>query len=100
MSGDFWRGLAVIPAFIVFAAVSVGVALGLLWLWGRFTPPHWHLAGPQRRSRPARDVFRRVDVAGGHAKSLRRLVRLGPYGFYVVRYAPGSAEVSQPERIP
>jgi hypothetical protein len=100
VSADFWTGLAAIPGFLVFAALSVGIALGLIWLWARFTPPHWHLSGPQRRARPAAELFRWVDVAGGHAKSLRRLVRLGPYGFYVVRYAPGSADIPQPERIP
>lgn len=104
MSRDFWAGLAVIPGFLVFAAVSVGLALGAIVVWARlwdlFGPAHWSIRGFQRRARPAVEVFRWVDVAGGHAKSLRRLARLGPYGFYVVRYAPGSAEVREPERIP
>ena len=100
MSGDFWLGLAVVPGFLVFAAVSVGIALGLLWLWSRLAPPHWAIRGPQHHARPAAEVFRWTEVAGGHAKSLRRLIRLGPFGLYVVRYAPGESKVREPERTP
>jgi hypothetical protein len=100
MTAQFWLGLAAIPGLLVFAAVSVGITLGLLWLWARLTPPHWSLNGPQRHARPAAEVFRSTDVAGGHAKSLRRLVRFGPWSIWAVRYAPGHVDVPEPERIP
>lgn len=100
MTRDFWLGLAALPAVATLAVVSVGSALGLLWLLGRLTPSHWALSGVQRHARPAREVFRQVNVAGGHAKTLRRLVRVGPVGFYVIRYAPGRVDVPEPERIP
>jgi hypothetical protein len=54
-------------------------------------PSHWWfgLIGP------ARDVtalFRRPNVFGGHVATLRRLLRIGPFAFYVVRYRPGHVE--------
>jgi hypothetical protein len=100
MSHDFWLGLAAIPALLVLIAVALGVALGLLWLWGRLAPSHWAVSGVQRHARPAIDVFRHVNVAGGHVKTLRKVVRVGPWSLLLIRYAPGNVEDREPERIP
>lgn len=48
---------------------------------------HWWMSGPGR-ARPAADIFRWTEVAGGHAHTLRRIIRIGPFGFYVIRYRP------------
>lgn len=62
-------------------------------------PPHWWFNGPQRRARPAGDLFRDPNVAGAHVATFRRLIRIGPVGLYVMRYRPGSAP-ERGERIP
>lgn len=100
MTSQFWAGIAVIPALAATAAVLYGLFIGFAILWDRCGPSHWALNGPQRHARPASEVFRYTDVAGGHAKSLRRLVRLGPWSIWAVRYAPGHVDVPEPERIP
>lgn len=99
MNRDFWYGVAAIPlALLGLAALLVGV-LGLLWLWGHFAPPHWWFSGPGKL-RPADEVFQQVNVAGGHAESLRKLARVGPWSLLLVRYAPGHVEERERERIP
>lgn len=100
MTPQSWAYLAGVALVLLDIAASAALGLGLLWLWFRLTPSHWALSGPQRRSRPGSEVFCRPNVAGGHAKSLRRLIRLGPWGVYVIRYATGHVDVPQPERIP
>lgn len=92
-TSGFWLGLSVIPAIGVALGALAGLLYGSAWLWGRFAPPHWWIGGPWRHARPASEVLRFTDVAGGHAKSFRRIVRLGPIGLYVIRYAPGRVEV-------
>lgn len=76
---------------VVVAAVGVGLlfAAGIVvWgLWERFRPPHWQVSGPSR-ARPAGEVFARTDYGDSQAASFRRWVRVGPWGVYVVRYAP------------
>lgn len=54
-------------------------------------PWHWALRGPGRAV-PASHLFRVVNVRGGHADTLRRLIRFGPFGFYVVRYRAGHVD--------
>jgi hypothetical protein len=100
MTAQFWLGLAAVPALAATAAVLYGLFICFAILWDRYAPSHWAFNGPQRHARPAADLFRFTDVAGGHAESLRRLIRLGPWGVYVIRYAPGRVEVPEPERIP
>lgn len=55
-------------------------------------PSHWSIAGPQRRARNARELFRRVNARARHVSSFRRLVALGPWTLYVARYRPGNIE--------
>jgi hypothetical protein len=49
---------------------------------------HWRFAW-RGRPRPARELFRWVDVPGAHASTVRRLLRLGPWSILIVRYRPG-----------
>ncbi len=46
---------------------------------------HWWL-GLVSKARPASEVLRSTTIAGGEAKTFRRLMRLGPWGIYVIRY--------------
>lgn len=93
MPDGFWLGLLVGAGALALAAAALAAFYLLLLvaasLWGRYAPAHWWLSGPMRRPVPADQVFRNVDVAGGRASTLRRLLRFGPWAFYVVRYRPG-----------
>lgn len=51
-------------------------------------PPHWWIAGPSKPI-PASRLLRRTHVAGGHASTYRRLIRIGPWSIAVIRYRPG-----------
>ena len=85
---------------LALAALPVAL-LALAWLWGRFAPAHWALSGPQwrRRAQPSR-VFRSVNLAGRHVTSFRRLAALGPWSWYVARYAPGNVDEPGGEVLP
>lgn len=61
-------------------------------------PWHWAFRGPGKPV-PAGRLFRTVDVRGGHAATLRRLLRVGPFGLYVLRYRPGLVDQRE-EREP
>ena len=50
-------------------------------------PLHWRLSGPGP-AQDAKRIFRWVKVAGGRASTVRRLIRVGPFAFYVLRYEP------------
>lgn len=56
-------------------------------------PSHWALKKPGKAIGALR-FFRphMVNVRGGHAATFRRLLRIGPFGFYVIRYRPGWVE--------
>lgn len=58
-------------------------------------PAHWWLSGPQRRARNASDLLRDPNLAGAHVATFRRLLRIGPFGLYVMRYRPGNTEVTR-----
>jgi hypothetical protein len=61
-------------------------------------PTHWAVLGPGK-ARPLDRLLR--NVRGGHAATLRRLLRIGPFGFYVIRYKPGHVEELAPrEKLP
>lgn len=49
--------------------------------------PWWWLSG-WGPARDAEDILVNVEVCGGRAITFRRMVRIGPFGFYVVRYGP------------
>lgn len=100
MNASFWLGLAVIPAALVAAVILAAAGFGVAALWIRCAPSHWAISGPQRHARSAVEVLRVVNVAGGHAKTLRKLLRLGPWSVWVIRYAPDHVEEREPERIP
>lgn len=51
-------------------------------------PPHWWISGPSK-PRAASELFRHTHVAGGHASTYRRLLRIGPWSIGVIRYRPG-----------
>jgi hypothetical protein len=50
-------------------------------------PSHWWLSGVGK-ARAAEDVFLFTQVTGGRAATFRKLLRIGPFGFCVIRYAP------------
>lgn len=54
----------------------------------RKLPPHWWINGPSK-PRVASELFRFTHIAGGHAATYRRLLRIGPWSFAVIRYRPG-----------
>lgn len=54
--------------------------------------PHWSWNGPACRATSTAEMFRWRDVYGGHAATIRRLLRLGPFGLYVIRYRPGHVD--------
>lgn len=63
-------------------------------------PAHWAASG-LGKAHPADRLLRVRNVRGGHAATLRRLLRIGPFGLYVIRYQPGHVEeVNLTERIP
>jgi hypothetical protein len=92
MSRDYLLGLATIPALLIAAGLVWLARYALPALARRWTPPYWTLRGPQRHALNAADVYRHINVQGGHAATHRRLARLGPWGLYVVRYRPGHVE--------
>jgi hypothetical protein len=49
-------------------------------------PSWWRLTLWSRPARPAEEVFREVRVSGGRAVTFRRLFRIGPFSFCLVRY--------------
>ena len=104
MTASFWLGLAVIPAIAIALLLLAGILLGLATLWGRFAPAHWWISPPRLGRRSARDateLLQVVDVAGGHAATVRPLGRYGPFGLWLIRYKPGRVETAREhERIP
>lgn len=54
-------------------------------------PWHWSLQGPGK-PQPCSRLFRVQNVRGGHAATIRRLIRIGSVGVYVVRYRSGHVD--------
>lgn len=57
----------------------------------RRLPPHWTFRGPGC-ARDAAPLLRHRDVQGGHVDTIRRLLRIGPWGLTVMRYRPGQVD--------
>ena len=103
MSG-FWFGVqtvfAAVGGVVVVAGLSYSLLTLLARLW-RWAPAHWWVSGPGR-ARQASRLYRVLNVRGGHASTVRRLLRVGPWGLHLIRYRPGSVENpnSESETIP
>lgn len=66
----------------------------------RRIPSHWWINRPSK-ARTASDLLRLTAIRGGYASTYRRLFRIGPWSFAVIRYRPGDGPDShQIERIP
>jgi hypothetical protein len=62
-------------------------------------PPHWWLSGPSRHNAAER-ILRVRNVGGGHVSGLYRVLRIGPFGIYLMRYRPGHVDEQWRERSP
>lgn len=63
------------------------------------TRSHWWLAGPSRHNAAER-ILRVRNIAGGHVAGFYRMVRIGPFGIYLMRYQPGHVDEDSREVIP
>lgn len=63
--------------------------------------PHWAFKGFQRRARADVSlILRDPDMGYAHVGSLRRVVRVGPWGLYLMRYRPGPLPSAPSEGAP
>lgn len=98
MSGVWFAvGAATIPATVAAVWLAWRIVLAAAGWWGRHGPQHWWLSGPARRATDAARLLRVRDARGGHVATIRRLLRVGPWGVYVWRYAPGHVDPSPEE---
>ena len=52
-------------------------------------PIHWRFK-LWSKAYDASELFDDVNVLGAHCSTDRRLLRIGPWGFHVIRYRPGN----------